>query len=115
VVLMTAMSPRLGTMFWRERKHRDLLQAGYTIIREAQARIARLNIGLADRVVLAEDPAEAVLAELARSSYDLLVLGGVMRSSEQGISLGRTVERLLHSADLPRVRLPPRAGDAVSA
>ena len=90
VVLLSVMSPRLGPLFWRERKHRDLLQAGYTITREANSRISRLGVRVVEQVVLAPNPAEAIMAELNGNNHDLLVLGGVMRSSEQGISLGRT-------------------------
>ena len=114
VVLLAVVAPRLGPLFWRERKHRDLLQAGYTITREATSRIARLEVRYAEQVVLATDPAEATLAELARQPYDLLVLGGVMRSSEQGISLGRTVERLLHAVPIPRALLISRSVDLSS-
>ncbi len=114
VVLMTVMAPRLGPMFWRERKHRDLLQAGYTITREAKSRISRLDIQHSEQVVLASTPAEAIMAELNRQPYDLLVLGGLMRSSERGISLGRTVEYLLHTAEIPRVLLLSRSVDTQS-
>ena len=109
VVLMTVMAPRLGPLFWRERKHRDLLQAGYTITREAISRISRLDVRHSDQVILASAPAEAIMAELKRQPYDLLVLGGVMRSSETGIALGRTIEFLLHTAEIPRVLLVSRA------
>ncbi len=115
VVLLTVMAPRLGPLFWRERKHRDLLQAGYTITREASARIGRLGVRIAERVVLAPTPAEAIMAELESGSYDLLVLGGVMRSSEQGISLGRTTEHLLHAAGIPRALLISRTVDSATA
>ncbi len=115
VTLLSVMTPRLGTLFWRDRKHRDLLQAGYTITREAQTRIARLDIRLQEQVVLSEDPAEAALKELARQTYDLLVLGGVRRTSDQGISLGRTIERLLHAVAIPRVVLISRNVDAPAA
>ncbi len=101
VVLLSVMSPRLGPLFWRERKHRDLLQAGYATTREGKSRIARLDIAVSEKVVLAEDVAEAILAELRAHPYDLLVLGAVMRSSAQGISLGGTAESLLHTAPLP--------------
>ncbi len=111
VVLLTAVAPRLGSMFWRERKHRDLLQAGYTITREAQARIARLEVKQSERVVLAENAAEAALAEMKRQPYDLLLLGSVMRTNEQGISLGRTVEHLLQEATIPRALLVSRTVD----
>ncbi len=111
VVLMSIVAPRLGPLFWRERKHRDLLQAGYTITREAEARVARLDIPHSDHVVIAADPAEAVLAELNRQPYQLLVLGAVMRSSEAGISLGGTAERLLSGTAVPRVLLVSRNAD----
>ena len=111
VVLLSVVAPRLGSLFWRERKHRDLLQAGYTITREAQVRIARLDIRLSEQVVLAENPAQAVLDELRRQSYDLLVLGAVVRSSTEGIALGSTVERLLKAAEMPRALLVSRTAD----
>ncbi len=111
VVLMSIVAPRLGPLFWRERKHRDLLQAGYTITREAQGRVSRLEVRHAEQVMLSADPAEAVLAELRRQPYELLVLGAVMRSSEQGISLGGTAERLMTSATVARVLLVSRSAD----
>ncbi|MBW4037345.1 MAG: universal stress protein [Acidobacteria bacterium] len=115
VVLLTVVAPRLGPLFWRERKHRDLLQAGYMITREAKARIARLDIQLSERVVLAPNPAEAVMEELSGHSYDLLVLGSVMRSSSQGVALGGTVEHLLHAATIARVVLASRNADVSSS
>lgn len=111
LVLLTAMAPRLGPLFWRERRHRDLLQAGYTITREVHNRNARLDIRQSEQVVLAANPAEAVLTELKRQPYDLVVLGGVMRSSEQGVALGRTVEHLLQAIDVPRLLFISRSVD----
>ena len=108
---MSIVAPRLGPLFWRERKHRDLLQAGYTITREAGERVARLDVPQSELVTLAADAAEAVLAELRRQPYQLLVLGAVMRSSEQGISLGATAERLLSGTAVPRVLLVSRSAD----
>ena len=115
IVLLSVMAPRLGPLFWRERKHRDLLQAGYAITREAQARISRLDIKQSEQVVLHANPAEATVAELTRQPYDLLVLGSVMRSSDAGISLGRTVEQLLQITSLPRVLLLSRSTEGSNA
>ena len=115
VVLMTVVAPRLGPLFWRERKHRDLLQAGYTITREAQARIARLDVRQSEQVVLAASPAEATIAEMQRQPYDLLVLGSVMRTSEQGVSLGSTVEHLLQAAKIPCALLISRTVETSKA
>lgn len=115
VVLLNVMAPRLGPLFWRERKHRDLLQAGYTTTREAQSRISRLDIRQSERVVLASSPAEAAIAEMQNQPYDLLVLGSVMRSSSHGVSLGSTVEHLLHAATIPRLLLISRNVEATSS
>ncbi len=115
IVLLSVMAPRLGPLFWRERKHRDLLQAGYAITREAQSRIARLDIRQSEQVVLHANPGEATLAEMQRQPYDLLVLGSVMRSSEGGISLGRTVEHLLQATEIPRVLLLSRSAEPSGA
>lgn len=111
VVLMSVVAPRLGPLFWRERKHRDLLQVGYTTTREARERVTRLEVRHSEQVVLSADPAEAVLAELRRQPYELMVVGAVMRSSSEGISLGGTAERLLHGAGVPRVLLVSRNAD----
>ena len=111
IVLMTVVAPRLGSLFWRERKHRDLLQAGYTILREAQARIARLEVRQSQKVILSAEPAEATLAELNANPYSLLLMGSVMRASETGISLGRTAEHLVQAAPIPRVLLISRSTD----
>ncbi len=108
VVVLSVMAPRLGALFWRERKHRDLLQAGYTITREAKTRMSHLEIPLEEKVVLSANPVEAIVAELKRGSYDLLVLGSILRSSAAGISLGSTVEHLLQVVDVPRVLLVSR-------
>ncbi len=108
VVLLSVMAPRLGSLFWKERKHRDLLQAGYTITREAKMRMSHLDVPLEEMVVLSANPAEAIVSELKRGAYDLLVLGSILRSSTQGISLGSTVEHLLQVVEVPRILLVSR-------
>ena len=114
VVLLSVIAPRLGSLFWRERKHRDLLQAGYTVTREAGARIARLDVRQTEKVVLGTDAGVAALAEIAEGGFDLLLMGGVLRSSGQGIALGRTVEHLLQTAQIPRAVLVSRSGEVTA-
>ncbi len=111
VVLLAVMAPRLGPLFWRERKHRDLLQAGYTITREAKLRMSHLEVNVREAVVLSANPVEAIAAELKRGAYDLMVLGSILRSSPEGVSLGRTVEHLLQVVDVPRLLLISRNVD----
>lgn len=115
LVLLSVVAPRLGPLFWGERKHRDLLQAGYTLTREAAARVSRLGVKVSEKVVLSDHPAEAILAEMKDGGHDLLVLGCVVRSSDQGLSLGGTTEHLLNAVQVPRVLLLTRTVDAVAA
>ena len=105
VVILTVVAPRLGPQFWRERKHRDLLQAGYAITREAKKRMSHLEVSMKEAVVLSDDPVEAIVAELNRSECDFMVIGSILRSSPEGISLGNTVEHLLQVATVPRLLL----------
>ena len=109
VTLLAVIAPRLGPLFWRERRHRDLLQGGYTVTREASKRMSHLDVKLHESVVLAPSPAEAILAELRLGSYDMVVMGSVLRSSPEGLALGGTVEHLLQVVDIPRVLLVSRA------
>lgn len=52
-------------MFWKEGGQRDVLQRGYTVVREEQFRVARLGAWLSTRVKLGANPAVAILAELS--------------------------------------------------
>jgi Kef-type K+ transport system membrane component KefB len=105
VVLLTVVAPKLGAHFWKVRKHRDLLQAGYTITHEATKRMSHLDVPLEEKVVLSDNPVEAIVSELKRGAYDLMVIGSILRSSSGGISLGSTVEHLLQVVNVPRVLL----------
>jgi Kef-type K+ transport system membrane component KefB len=115
VVLISVVSPRLDTLFWKERRHRDLLQSGYQITRDAAARVTRLDVPVSERVVIAADAAQAIMEELDRESYDLVVLGGILRPSESALALGRTLERLLVSMDQASVVLISRQSEILSA
>ncbi len=52
VVLFNVAHTRLAPMFWKEREHRDQLQSGYTVVREAEFRVARLGAWMSTRVRL---------------------------------------------------------------
>ncbi len=112
VVLFNVAHARLDMMFWKEGEHQDLLQAGYTVVREAEFRIARLDVTQSSKVELGADPAYTILEELANTAYDMIVLGAVGRSSDGGLALGSTVEHLLRHATLPRLLLVSRGTDS---
>ena len=112
VVLFNVAHARLDMMFWKESEHQDLLQAGYTIVREAQFRMARLGVRESVEVQMGADPAYSILAELERHPYDLVVVGAIMRSSEGDLALGNTIDHLLRHAKVPRLLLVSRGTDS---
>ncbi len=112
VVLFNVMQSRLDAIFWRERESRDLLQAGYRILREAKVRIGRLDVRQSEQVRLGTDPGAAVLEELQRRPYELVVLGAVARTSVAGVSLGGAVHHVLREARVPRVLLISRGTES---
>ena len=112
LVLFTGVHSRFDSMFWQEREHRDLLDSGYRILREAKFRMQRLDVRFEERVELAEDPAQAILNELKRRRYDLLVLGAAGRAADGTLSLGSTVQAVLVGADVPAILLVSRAQPA---
>ncbi len=112
LVLFNVAQARLDMMFWKEGEHRDLLQAGYTVVREAQFRIARLGVRQTTRVQLGADPGYAILEELGKRRYGMVVLGATSRSSQGGLALGGTVEHVLRHAPIPRLLLLSRGTDS---
>ena len=111
LVLFNVAHTRLDPMFWKEGGQRDVLQRGYTIVREAEFRVARLGAWVSSRVKLSGDPAAAILDELKRRQYSLLVMGGVGRTADGDLALGSTIEHLMREASLPRVLLVSRGPD----
>ncbi len=105
LVLFTVVHSKLDSVFWRERKHRDLLASGYRLLREVAFRIERLGVKAIERVQLGEDAAEEILKEINRSPYQLMVLGTVDRSTQEGLQLGRSIQSLLTRSEIPAVVL----------
>jgi Kef-type K+ transport system membrane component KefB/nucleotide-binding universal stress UspA family protein len=112
IVLFNVAHARLDMMFWKESEHRDLLQAGYTIVREAQFRIARLGVRQSVRVQMGADPGYTILEELEKRSYGMVVMGAVARTSDGGLALGSTTEHVMRHAKLPRLLLVSRGTDS---
>ncbi len=112
LVLFNIAHTRMEAMFWKGGGQRDVLQRGYTVVREAQFRVARLGAWVSTRVRLGADPAAAILQELKRRPYGMVVLGGVGRTSDGGLALGSTIEHILREATVPRLLLVSRGADA---
>lgn len=105
LVIMSVVQPRMDPLFWRERDRRRLRETGYSILKEAGFRLNRLGIRVEERVEVSNDPTEAILQELGRGSYGLVVLGGVDRSGDDRVVLGATVHSVLTAGNTPSVVL----------
>lgn len=105
LVLFTSTRPHLDSLFWRDRGHKRLLESGYHLLRELSFRVGRLNVYNNQRVVICDDPGSAILSELERQPYDLIVLGAVDRSTDNRVYLGTHVEVVLTRAAVPAVVL----------
>lgn len=105
LVLFTSVRSRLDSLFWRERSHRRLLKNGYELLRELAFRLERLDVPLRERVEIDSDAGEAIVRELHRQRYDLVVLGAVDRSADGRLYLGSPVEQVLARGETPAVLL----------
>lgn len=112
LVLLNIAHTRVAAMFWKEGGQRDVLQRGYTVVREAEFRVARLGAWVSTRVRLGADPAVAILAELNRRPYSMIIMGAIERTADGGLALGGTVEHVMNLATLPRILLVSRNLDA---
>ena len=105
LVLFTSVRSRLDSLFWRERSHRQLLKNGFEVLRELAFRVGRLDVPLSERVEVSADAGEAIVGELRRQRYDLVVLGAVDRSADGRLYLGGPVETVLARGETPTVLL----------
>lgn len=105
LVLFTSVRSRLDSLFWRERGHRELLKSGYQVVRELAFRVGRLGIATSERVEVDEEAGEAIVRELARRPYDLVVMGAVDRSADGRLYLGSPVEMVLGKGTTPTLLL----------
>ncbi len=112
LVLFNVAYAKLDGIFWKEGQQPDVLQRGYSIVREAQFRIARLGVWNATRVKFSANPALAIMSELDRRRYDMIVMGGTVRANAPDLALGNTIEHVLREAKIPRLLLISRGPDS---
>lgn len=105
LVLFNMMHWEADYLFWREAMHPELLDAGYRILHEVKFRTERLDIKTAEKVRVGDDPVKAIVGELQRSKYDLLVLGALERKAASGILLGKHTQSILTQCKTPVVLL----------
>jgi nucleotide-binding universal stress UspA family protein len=103
LVLFTSVRERMDGIFWHDRGHRRLLQSGYQLLHELGFRVGRLGVRTSEHVEISEDPGAAILHELVRQPYDLVVLGAVDRSTDDTLYIGTPIETVLMHGHTPAV------------
>jgi nucleotide-binding universal stress UspA family protein len=94
------------SLVWHGQERRGLLEAtGYRTLREAMFRIAPLGVSVSTRVELGEDPGAAIVRELWRRPYQLVVLGAVKRGAGGRLDLGSCIPTVLTQSRTPAVLL----------
>jgi nucleotide-binding universal stress UspA family protein len=117
LVLVTVVNSKLDARTWNASDHRELLDAGYRIVREAAFRLERLDVRISERVELGGDLDERLARELERGGHPWLVMGVIDRGGDTRLNLGATVQSVLARARTPAVLLVSRetAGNAEAA
>ncbi|MDR3613398.1 MAG: cation:proton antiporter [Candidatus Obscuribacterales bacterium] len=77
------------------------MRSGLKILQEAKFRTRRLDVQCQEKVLIAENVADEIIAEIKRGRYDLVMLGVVDRSADAALHLGGIVERLQAEVNLP--------------
>ena len=98
-------STSLWAIFWRDRNHRRMYESGYQLLRELLFRVERLGVHTEQRVEIADDPGKAILRELKRQPYQLVVLGAVDRTVDDQLYLGSPIQTVLTRDRTPAVVL----------
>jgi nucleotide-binding universal stress UspA family protein len=94
------------SLVWQDPERRGLLEAaGYRTLREATPRIAPSGVRVSMRVELGEDPGAAIVRELQRRPYQLVVLGAVNRGGRGRLDLGSSIPTVLTQSRTPAVLL----------
>ena len=87
-------------------ERRGLLEAaGYGTLREASLRFAPLGVRVSMRVELGEHPGTAIVRELQRRPYQLVVLGAVDRGADGRLDLGGSIPTVLTQSRTPAMLL----------
>ncbi len=105
LVLLHVVEAELSQLYRWERERDQLREAAASVVDKLAVLARRLGIRVSERVVEGRSPGEAILAELERAPYELMVLGAVDRGTDDRPYLGRTIQTVLTEGDTPAVLL----------
>lgn len=108
LILFHMVTMEMDALFWHEYDSRRVKQIGFNVVDELAFRCRRLDVTATGRVELGTQPGEAILRELERTPYDLVVLGGYNRGASGRPYLGGAIRIVLARSELPAVVLVSR-------
>ena len=105
LVLLHVVEAELSQLYRWGRERDQLREAAASVVDKLAVLARRLGVRVSERVVEGRSPGEAILAELERAPYELMVLGAVDRGTDDRPYLGRTIQTVLTEGDTPAVLL----------
>jgi len=109
LVALHVVQSGVSELFWRERDRRDLLNWGSSVAEDLAFRVGRLGVPVEERVEVGDDVAARIVQELGSGSYDLVVMGAVLRGQTGPVHLGQAVQTVLRKSRVPVIVLVSRA------
>ncbi len=105
LVVFHVVESELNPPYWRGRERDQVRDAAVNIVEKLAAIARRLGVRVSERVAEGRSPGEAILAELNREPYQLVVLGGIDRGTDDRLFLGRTIQTVLTEGHTPAILL----------
>lgn len=105
VTLMHVVHPVPEAKAKRGAGTRETVDRAGGVLDELEFRIRRLNVEVDSCTAVAEDTGQAILDELRKGPYDLVVMGGIDRGRDGRIYLGHTIHSVLLESRIPSVLL----------
>lgn len=112
VMLLHVVSSEANSLYWRRADLTQVRQLGFSIVEDLAARMRQVGVPVSARLTLSSDVAGAILRELGRMPYQMLVMGAYNRNSSGRPYLGGTIRRVLHRTTVPVTILLTNPSDA---
>jgi nucleotide-binding universal stress UspA family protein len=105
LILFSVVAPGADVASIDHADREALRRSSRGMLDELRFRIGRLGVRVSAHVELADDSTEAILHELGRRPYDLVVLGTVDRSGDDRLLLGSSIPAVLARSPVPALLL----------
>jgi nucleotide-binding universal stress UspA family protein len=105
VTLMHVVRPIQQTGNGRKSGHEEAAAGADGVMDELEFRLKRLNVPVHTHTVVGEDAGQAIVDELRKGSYDLVVMGAIDRGRDNRLYLGHTIHCTLLQGKTPAVLL----------